>query len=74
MSMPIPLEHRNEQQPQGRGRGKYLESLLDLFHEHIAVGSEAIDCEYSPVGPERDASARCEIARCIAYNLKTLGA
>jgi len=36
-------------------RGKHLESLLDLFYEHIAIGSEAIDCKYSAIGPERDA-------------------
>ena len=69
------VKHRSEQQPQGGERDKYLQSLLDLFHEHIAVSSEAIDCKYSPVGPRRDALARCEsIARCMAYSLKTLGA
>ena len=61
--------------PEVRGREKYLESLLDLFHENIAVSSEAIDCKHSPVGPERDASARCErITSYMTYNRKTLGA
>lgn len=69
------MKHRNEQQPHRGVREKYLKSLLDFFHEHIAISSEAIDRKHSPVGPERDASARCEsIARCMVYNLKTLGA
>ena len=69
------MKRHDERQQQGGRREKYLESLLDLFHEHIAVGSETIDCKYSPVSPERNASARYEsIARCMAYNLKTLGA
>ena len=29
----------------------YLESLLDLFHEHIAICSETVHGEYSAVRP-----------------------
>lgn len=50
--MPIPLKYRNEQWARGEGeKDKYLESLFDLFHEHITVSSEAIDRKYRPVGP-----------------------
>ena len=31
--------------------GLYLESLLDLFHEHIAICSETVHGEYSAVRP-----------------------
>lgn len=54
--------------PEVRGRDKHLESLLDLFHENITISSEAVDCKYSPVSPERNALARCE---CIASYIQS---
>jgi hypothetical protein len=33
--------------------GVYLESLLDLFYEHIAICRKAVHGEYSAVGSSR---------------------